>query len=221
MKPEDTFQNRLSAALRIRNVKPVELHEKTGISESLLSKYLSGNAIARQKKLSILSEALDINPVWLMGYDVPMTNQDSSSYASAILIVDDLFSKRLTELIEDNNCILSDIEKFVGKTTATISRYASGEIQNVKRSTIIKLADFFNVNPAWLAGFSEEKYVIVSNSNQSPHILENEYDSNSMELLNYYKKLNNLGREKALENIKDLTEIQKYVEKKTNIQEAK
>ena len=79
MKPGDTFQNRLSTALRIRNIKPVELHEMTGISESLLSKYLSGNAIARQKKLSILSDALDINPVWLMGYDVPMSNQDSST----------------------------------------------------------------------------------------------------------------------------------------------
>lgn len=72
MKPTDTFQNRLKIALKIRNIKPVELHEKTGISESLLSKYLSGNAVARQRKLSILSDALDINPVWLMGYDIPM-----------------------------------------------------------------------------------------------------------------------------------------------------
>lgn len=74
MKPVETFQNRLATALRIRNMKPVELHEKTNISESLISKYLSGNAVARQRKLSILSEALNINPVWLMGYDVPMEN---------------------------------------------------------------------------------------------------------------------------------------------------
>lgn len=79
MKPGDTFQNRLSTALRIRNIKPVELHEMTGISESLLSKYLSGNAIARQKKLSLLSDVLDINPIWLMGYDVPMENKDFST----------------------------------------------------------------------------------------------------------------------------------------------
>lgn len=74
MKPVETFQNRLATALKIRNMKPVELHEKTDISESLISKYLSGNAIARQRKLSILSEALNISPVWLMGYDVPMEN---------------------------------------------------------------------------------------------------------------------------------------------------
>lgn len=72
MKPIESFQNRLEKALRLRNIKPVELHEKTGISESLLSKYLSGNAIARQKKISLISDALNVNPVWLMGYDIPM-----------------------------------------------------------------------------------------------------------------------------------------------------
>lgn len=71
MKPIDSFQSRLEKALKIRNIKPVELHEKTGISESLLSKYLSGNAVARQRKISLISDALNINPVWLMGYDIP------------------------------------------------------------------------------------------------------------------------------------------------------
>lgn len=70
MKPIDTFQNRLQKALIDRNIKPVELHEKTGISESLISKYLSGNATARQKKILLLSDALNVSPVWLMGYDV-------------------------------------------------------------------------------------------------------------------------------------------------------
>lgn len=72
MKPIDTFQNRLQQAINNRNIKPVELHEKTSISESLLSKYLSGNAIARQRKLTLLADALNVNEVWLMGYDVPM-----------------------------------------------------------------------------------------------------------------------------------------------------
>lgn len=70
MKPIDTFKNRLQKALTDKNIKPVELHEKTGISESLISKYLSGNAIARQKKILLIADALNVSPVWLMGYDV-------------------------------------------------------------------------------------------------------------------------------------------------------
>lgn len=72
MKPKDSFQNRLEKAIQIKNIKPVELHEKTGISESLISKYLSGNAVARQRKLTLLADALNINEIWLMGYDVAM-----------------------------------------------------------------------------------------------------------------------------------------------------
>lgn len=71
----EKFANRLNRALTIRNIKPVELHEKTGISESLISKYLSNNAVARLDKLSIIANALNVNPVWLMGYDVPMEKE--------------------------------------------------------------------------------------------------------------------------------------------------
>ena len=72
MKTVETFQERLEKALQIRKMKPVALHEKTGISESLISKYLSGRAVARQKKISLLADALDVSPVWLLGYDVPI-----------------------------------------------------------------------------------------------------------------------------------------------------
>ncbi len=70
----ESFSVRLDKAMKLKNIKSVELHEKTGISESLISKYLSGNALARQKKLFLMSKALDVNPAWLMGYDVPMTD---------------------------------------------------------------------------------------------------------------------------------------------------
>ena len=71
---QESFSTRLDKAMKLRNIKSVELHEKTGISESLISKYLSGNALARQKKIFLLSKVLDVNPAWLMGYDVPMTD---------------------------------------------------------------------------------------------------------------------------------------------------
>ncbi len=72
--------------------------------------------------------------------------------------MDELFSIRLTELINNSNHTLDDIAEAAGKKAATISRYASGEIKGVKRSTIISLANFFGVSPAWLAGLSNEKY---------------------------------------------------------------
>lgn len=134
--------------------------------------------------------------------------------------MDELFSKRLTELIKNSNYILNDMEESVGKKAATISRYATGEIQGVKRSTIVKLADFFGVNPAWLAGLSDDKYVNDVNSSQMDAYIEEQYGSKATNLLDYYNQLNYIGKEKALENTKDLTKIQEYTEKKTNIQDA-
>ena len=100
----DTFSNRLEKAMRERNIKPVELHEKTGLSESLISKYLSGNAIARQDKISILADTLKINPVWLLGYDVSMnkeTKPQSVSSSNSILVYGTIPAGIPLECIED------------------------------------------------------------------------------------------------------------------------
>lgn len=68
----DTFQNRLKIAMSIRNMKQVDLVEKTKLDKTLINKYLAGVSNARQKKLTILAEALNVNEIWLMGYDVSM-----------------------------------------------------------------------------------------------------------------------------------------------------
>lgn len=68
----DEFKNRFNQALSIRNMKAVELAEKTGLSESTISQYRSGYAKPKEKKLAIIANALDVSPTWLMGLDVPM-----------------------------------------------------------------------------------------------------------------------------------------------------
>ena len=68
----DTFANRLKRAMQIRNIKAIELSEKTGISKSSLSEYISGKYEAKQNGIYLLAKALDISEAWLMGLDVPM-----------------------------------------------------------------------------------------------------------------------------------------------------
>ena len=74
-----SFKERFNEALSIRNIKPIELSEKTGLSESTISQYRSGYAKPKDDKLVLLSNVLGVNPVWLMGLNVPMeetTNKD-------------------------------------------------------------------------------------------------------------------------------------------------
>lgn len=68
----EEMKTRLRQALEKRGMAQVDICKKTGIEKSLLNKYLSGVSNAKQDKLSLLAKALDVNEVWLMGYDVPM-----------------------------------------------------------------------------------------------------------------------------------------------------
>ena len=91
----DTFNNRLSKAISIRNIKPIELAEKTGIDKSKISSYMSGRYKAKQDGIHILSQVLNVDPAWLMGYDVPMERKfdkniqgiEKKSEGSAVVLV--------------------------------------------------------------------------------------------------------------------------------------
>jgi len=67
----DSFQSRLHRALMLRNMKQVELADRTGLDKTLINKYITGASNVRQQNLTILANALDVNEIWLMGYDVP------------------------------------------------------------------------------------------------------------------------------------------------------
>ena len=79
MKSSSTSE-RLKQIMKERNLKQVDILEacqpyceKYGIKlkKNDLSQYVSGKVIPKQNKLSILGMALNINEVWLMGYDAP------------------------------------------------------------------------------------------------------------------------------------------------------
>ena len=67
----EDFRIRLEKALTEKNMKPIELAEKTGISQSTISQYRSGYSKPKDKRLVKIAEALQVNPAWLMGLDVP------------------------------------------------------------------------------------------------------------------------------------------------------
>ena len=68
----DTFANRLEKAMNLKNMKQVDLVEKTNIDKSLISNYLKGKYKAKQDNLYLLAKILNVSEAWLMGYDVPM-----------------------------------------------------------------------------------------------------------------------------------------------------
>lgn len=72
IKNTDEVKDRLAKALMIRDMKPVELSEKTKIPKSSISQYMSGYSKPNSERTLLISQALNINEAWLLGFNVPM-----------------------------------------------------------------------------------------------------------------------------------------------------
>lgn len=78
----DTFAQRFSKALLIRNITAAELSRRLGVNEGTLSNYKKGTYEPKQRRLEAIATMLNVSIPWLMGADVPM---DSDSTISNII----------------------------------------------------------------------------------------------------------------------------------------
>lgn len=70
---------RLSLALSKINMIPQELSNASGVNKSSISQYLNGSHSPSNISSEKMSKTLNVNPLWLMGFDVPMRNIDNTN----------------------------------------------------------------------------------------------------------------------------------------------
>ena len=70
-----TFGDRLKEALKVNNMTQSKLSEISGINTSTISEYIKGKYDPSRSRIFEFSEILKVNPVWLMGFDVPMKEE--------------------------------------------------------------------------------------------------------------------------------------------------
>ena len=68
----EEFGARLKSALKRKNMSQSKLSEISGINTSTISEYISGRYEPSRRRIAEFANVLDVNEVWLMGYDVPM-----------------------------------------------------------------------------------------------------------------------------------------------------
>ena len=113
--------------------------------------------------------------------------------------------RRLRKLRLEQELTLEDVSKKVGVTKATINKYESNTVKNIKRDTIEKLAEALSTSPEYLMGWTDNSArvssvhtnngVIGQNSgtlinNNSERTLSKE----ELELLRIYNSLDVKGR---------------------------
>lgn len=72
MEKSNKTSERLQLAMKIKGVTQADLRRLTGINKGAISCYVSGKYIPKQNGINLLSNALQVDPLWLLGYDTYM-----------------------------------------------------------------------------------------------------------------------------------------------------
>jgi len=64
-------------------------------------------------------------------------------------------TKRLKELRLKNGYTLAELAELINVKEATVQRYESGEIKNLKHDTVVKLAEILHCTPSYLMGWED------------------------------------------------------------------
>lgn len=131
----------------------------------------------------------------------------------------DSIGRRLRKLRLEQELTLEDISKKVGVTKATINKYESGIVKNIKRDTIEKLAEALCTSPEYLMGWTDNSTKVNSVHTNNGVIGQNSgtlinsssertLSKEELELLRIYNNLNVKGRIELLTTAMRLEEAQ-------------
>ena len=118
----------------------------------------------------------------------------------------------IKKLREEKGITQEQLGEVIGVQKSAIRKYEKGEVENIKRSSIQKMAEYFGVTPCYLMGW-EETYNHNNKLSKEVALIEeiqNMYGKEEVELLSIFVELNEQGKTKALENISDISEIPRY-----------
>lgn len=77
---------RLSLALANANMIPQELSNASGVNKASISQYLNGSHSPSNLSSGKMARILKVNPLWLMGFDVPMVETTSPRTAQGVTV---------------------------------------------------------------------------------------------------------------------------------------
>ena len=66
--------------------------------------------------------------------------------------------ERIRELRKEKGVTQEELGRVIGVRQSAIRKYESGMVENIPRSSIQKMADFFEVSPVYLMCFTDEKF---------------------------------------------------------------
>ena len=103
-----------------------------------------------------------------------------------------ILNDRIKEMRNKNGFTLAYVAEQLGIKEATMQRYESGEIKNIKHETIVRLAEIFNCSPSYLMGWETTTNEEVSYESMHQLIARNGKNLTTEEKMELIKLLSEL-----------------------------
>lgn len=125
------FKDRLIEAMETRNVKAVELAEKTGLSKARISQYMNGVYVPKSKGTHLIAKALNVEETWLMGVSDNMERIDRT------VLTEEVYDrvKSITDYVNS----VKDSEKINYNIKLSITTIADAELNNEQSAALYAL----------------------------------------------------------------------------------
>ena len=97
---------------------------------------------------------------------------------------------------------------------AAVNKWETGMVENIKRPHLQQLAKMFGVTPCELMCFDDNHDSSkISEEVKVIEAVQDLFGKNAVQLLQRFHELNEVGKQKALEDLGDLTELSKYTDR--------
>lgn len=136
----DTFGNRLLEYRLENSLSLSDLSKKVGIPAQTLNRYELGQRTPKVDIAIKIAENLNIDPLWLQGYEVDAKEIFGEKH---LVDIKDFIKKRRIDL----GLSKEELAKKIGVPEATITRWESGHIKDMDRKRMMALAVALSLSP--------------------------------------------------------------------------
>ena len=120
--------------------------------------------------------------------------------------------QRIRHLRKDHKMSMEELGKYLGVGKSAILKYEKGEVENLPRSTIEKMAILFGVSPSYLMCFDqwEENNQALSDEVMLIERIQAKWGKDMVLLMQNFSELNENGKKAVLEASEVLQMLDKY-----------
>lgn len=96
---------------------------------------------------------------------------------------------------------------------AAVNKWETGQVENIKRTHIQQLAIKFGVSPCELMCFDSSQ----TEETKTLELVQKNFGKEAVKVLQMFCKMNQSGQQKVLEDMSDMTELPKYIQKDSSM----